>query len=65
MSNKLDLSFEVVRPDIHASREYTKTCSGGVSDCCTRTCTRITDDSNSSLDAWEQYLEVNEGILQY
>jgi hypothetical protein len=29
MSNKLDLSFEVVRPDIHASREYTKTCSGG------------------------------------
>jgi hypothetical protein len=61
---ELDLSFEVVNQKDVTMAAYTKTCSGGVSDCCTRVCTRL-DSENSSVEAWDLYLEVNAGVLQY
>ncbi len=62
---KLDLTFKIINKT-STEAQYTGGCSGGRSDCCTRTCTRINDDGqNSALDAWEKYLEVNEGVLQY
>ena len=63
-STVIDLSFEVVKSVSQQTMAYTKECSGSRSDCCTRTCTRIVDD-NSSFEAWEQYLEINAGVLQY
>lgn len=60
----MDLSFEVVKTNSKQAATYTRECSGSRSDCCTRTCTRIVDD-NSSFEAWEQYLEINAGVLQY
>ncbi|WP_204369569.1 MULTISPECIES: hypothetical protein [Haemophilus] len=44
--------------------QYSNGCSGSRSDCCTRVCTRINNEA-SSTDAWELYLEVNTGVLQY
>lgn len=43
---------------------YTDDCSGSRSDCCTRTCSR---DGNfvSSEDAWEKFLAVEGGQVQY
>ena len=43
---------------------YTDGCSGEVSDCCTRVCTRDKFDE-SSLDSWNKYLEIESGVLQY
>ncbi|GAB7195691.1 hypothetical protein [Dickeya fangzhongdai] len=61
----LDLSFEVVS-NTNATAQYTGGCSGDRSDCCTRVCTRAgSDDQNSGIDAWEKYLEINAGVLQY
>lgn len=60
----LDLSFEVVEQEKTTMAAYTDGCSGGRSDCCTRTCTRQRTQS-SSTEAWEQYLEINAGVLQY
>lgn len=61
----LDLSFEVVNQQATAmTAQYTTTCSGARSDCCTRVCTRINSEA-SSTDAWDMYLEVNTGVLQY
>lgn len=62
MNNSIDLSFEVVGTDTMAS--FSAGCSNCVSSCCTRVCTRINDES-SSTDAWDRYLDVNEGVLQY
>jgi len=43
---------------------YTDSCSGGRSDCCTRTCSR---DANftASEDAWEAFLKIEGGQVQY
>ena len=43
---------------------YTATCSGGRSDCCTRTCSR---DGNftASEEAWESFLRIEGGQVQY
>ena len=61
----LDLSFEVVNKQaIEMATHYSDGCSGSRSDCCTRVCTRINDEA-SSTDAWDVYLEVNTGVLQY
>lgn len=62
----LDLSFEVIT-ETHAtpdSGRYSDGCSGSRSDCCTRVCTRINDES-STLEAWDLYLDINTGVLQY
>jgi hypothetical protein len=39
-------------------------CSGGRSDCCTRVCSA---DQNyvSTADAWEQFLDIQGGEIQY
>lgn len=60
----LDLSFEVVRQQTTTMATYSDGCSGSRSDCCTRVCTRINNEA-SSTDAWDMYLEVNAGVLQY
>ncbi len=53
-----DLTFEVI--------SNTGGCSGSRSECCTRTCTRASDEEQtSSLEAWDKYLEINAGVLQY
>jgi hypothetical protein len=43
---------------------YTASCSGSRSDCCTRTCSA---DANfvENAEAWEQYLSVKGGQVQY
>lgn len=43
---------------------YTDSCSGSRSDCCTRTCSR---DGNftASEDAWEVFLKIEGGQVQY
>lgn len=43
---------------------YTASCSGSRSDCCTRTCSA---DANfvENTEAWEQYLAVKGGQVQY
>ena len=59
----LDLTFEVIS-NTNATANYTGGCSGER----TRVCTRAGNDeqnSASNLDAWEKYLEVNAGVLQY
>lgn len=46
------------------SVSYTATCSGSRSDCCTRVCSA---DANfvENTEAWEQYLAVKGGQVQY
>jgi len=46
---------------------YSEGCSGDRSDCCTRVCTRNENSSGeeSNLQAWDKYLEVEAGVLQY
>jgi hypothetical protein len=45
-------------------RLYTDSCSGSRSDCCTRTCSR--DESFvPSEDAWEAFLKIEGGQVQY
>lgn len=60
----LDLSFEIVNQPGTTMAQYSDGCSGSRSDCCTRVCTRINNEA-SSTEAWELYLEVNTGVLQY
>lgn len=62
----LDLAFEVVS-DSKTEVNYSDGCSNtGRSDCCTRVCTRdIKSQSAASLKAWDNYLQINAGVLQY
>lgn len=63
--SKVSLKFEVIKEEVTNSA-YSDGCSGSRSDCCTRVCTRDKKASNDdSLEAWDQYLEVNAGVLQY
>lgn len=60
----VSLKFKVVEK-INSSA-YSDGCSGNRSDCCTRVCTRITENSSDdSIEAWDEYLDVNAGVLQY
>lgn len=43
--------------------DYTQTCSGDRSECCTRVCTR--DNYVASEEEWGKFLEVEGGIIQY
>ncbi len=62
---KVSLKFKKVDDNIE-SVSYTATCSGSRSDCCTRVCTRVDVGSDDgSLTSWDDYLEVNAGVLQY
>ncbi|MCV3457100.1 hypothetical protein [Campylobacter sp. CNRCH_2016_0050h] len=62
--NKISLDFEEIKY-LNSNVDYTETCSGDRSDCCTRVCTRHNDSDESSLDAWSEYLEVVSGVVQY
>ncbi len=43
---------------------YTASCSGGRSDCCTRVCSADANFVENS-EAWERYLSVKGGQVQY
>lgn len=45
-------------------KNYTAGCSGGVSACCTRTCSRDENFVSDSI-AWEKFLEIEGGQVQY
>lgn len=61
---KIVLDFvEIEQAEIGA--HYTDGCSGEKSDCCTRVCTRPDNGSADSLQAWDDYLEVAAGVIQY
>ena len=63
----LDLSFEIIS-DSTSEVTYSGGCtSGGSSGCCTAICSggckgRL---DQASQAAWDQYLEINAGVLQY
>lgn len=62
---RVSLKFSEIDEATEAT-QYTNTCSGGRSDCCTRVCTRPNAGSDDgSLESWDSYLEVNAGVLQY
>lgn len=63
---KASLKFEKINEVSAVGAHYSDGCSGSRSDCCTRVCTRnnsVSDDG--STEAWDKYLEVNAGVLQY
>ena len=64
---KLDLSFEEVNGDV-TEMGYSGGCtSGGSSGCCTAICSGGCKSKieQASQAAWDQYLDVNAGVLQY
>jgi hypothetical protein len=64
--NLKEHGFEVVsfEQGMSDGATYTGTCSGSRSDCCTRVCSH---DGNfaASEEAWEQFLRVEGGQVQY
>ena len=61
---------ELEEKNLEVAGRYTEGCSGNRSDCCTRTCTndcsnQCCDNEESTLKAWDQYLKVEAGVLQY
>ena len=56
---------EVTENELFA--DYTRDCSGGRSDCCTRVCTRQCVDNNrlATEEEWGKFLEVEGGVIQY
>jgi hypothetical protein len=62
---KVSLKFEKLEENAQETK-YSDGCSGSRSACCTRVCTRVNAGSDDgSLDAWDAYLDVNAGVLQY
>lgn len=57
---------EVTSSDLNHAK-YTDGCSGSRSDCCTRVCTRVEplQSRPGDIQAWDRYLEVNAGVVQY
>lgn len=56
--------FVVADEDGMDSVAYTATCSGSRSDCCTRVCSADANFTDSA-EAWEKYLAVKGGQVQY
>ncbi len=69
MSKLLDLSFEVIKKTLDA--QNSAGCNtNGTSGCCSTYCTakkcKATDiESENDINAWDQYLKMNAGVLQY
>lgn len=62
---KVSLNFKELE-EKNNSANYSDGCSGSRSDCCTRVCTKAGIKSNDdSLKSWDNYLEVNAGVIQY
>ena len=52
--------------DEKVGAQYSDSCSGSRSDCCTRVCTKNERASDEGkLTDWDKYLEVDAGVLQY
>ena len=66
-SEEFDFHFEVLENTSLEKAKYTAGCSGDRSDCCTRVCTRVyaKDGEVASSEQWEDFLEVNAGVVQY
>lgn len=70
MSNAIEKEFiergfvELIDKSKESPQAASAGCSGGRSDCCTRVCSA---DKNyvSSADAWEQFLDIQGGEVQY
>lgn len=60
---KLDFKFEIINDNQLSVAAYTATCSGKVSECCTRVCTRQAQPAN--VEQWGKFLAVNAGVIQY
>jgi hypothetical protein len=61
----VSFQFKVIEDQV-GENHYSEGCSGSRSDCCTRVCKKdINNASNDSLQAWDDYLDVNAGVLQY
>lgn len=58
---ELNFKFEVISDNM--LQAYTGGCSGSVSACCTRVCTRDAQPVNA--EQWGQFLELNAGVVQY
>ena len=69
MKKQLDLSFKVIKESVQAQNSAgCKT--NGTSGCCTTYCTTRNckgnyDLSPESMNAWNAYLQLNTGVLQY
>lgn len=64
--NHISFKFKEVTEGGGNEAHYSDGCSGARSDCCTRVCTRNNVNSNEgSLKKWDEYLELNAGVLQY
>ncbi|MBA4820358.1 hypothetical protein OLZ33_01565 [Pantoea ananatis] len=71
MSQLLDLTFEVIKKNVIAQNSAgCKT--NGTSTCCSTYCTAKNcrgiengSETESGMDAWDQYLQMNAGVLQY
>ena len=61
----INLDFVEINTSDGYGVQYTDTCSGERSDCCTRLCTRRCDSDEESLASWESYLEIVSGVIQY
>lgn len=62
MESKLsfkEIKFEEIM-DHEMATHYTKNCSGGRSDCCTRVCKPRAEEQD-----WGKYLQVYGGAVQY
>lgn len=61
---KKSFKFKVLtKEDLVEKNNYSATCSGSRSDCCTRVCTK--KGIVATADQWGKYLEVNAGVIQY
>lgn len=69
MSKLLDLTFEVIKQSVVAQNSAgCKT--NGTSTCCSTYCTAkkcqvIDSEEENDMNAWDQYLQLNSGVLQY
>lgn len=61
MENTILLFEEIKEEEIFA--EYSDSCSGSRSDCCTRVCTR--NHEMATEEEWGKFLEVESGVIQY
>lgn len=55
---------EINEKDLFATKEFTKTCSGDRSDCCTKVCSGGCQDV-STEEEWGRFLEIEGGVVQY
>ncbi|HEC1736499.1 TPA: hypothetical protein R1670_001080 [Campylobacter coli] len=60
---KLKIEFKEISQLNFLDAHYSDNCSGSRSDCCTRVCTRANE--SDAISEWDNYLEVEAGVIQY